>query len=238
MEMIRQRMREMVTTTDLNKSDLLSRFTGSIKDGVTKTHLRSFYFIILSDKTIQSMDKKVKWSWTSALIGAASAVAATAVLSAKPKDPTFHLISINFTSFKLNLPTILDAELVLTVHVTNPNIAPIHYSSTAMSIFYQGSLLGSAAVAAGSQPPRSCQLLRLPARLRGLELAQHAKCFVADVARREMVLDAAVDISGTARVLWWDHNFKVHVDSHVTVDPVFLDVIDQENTSELELFAA
>ncbi|XP_027347645.1 uncharacterized protein LOC113859028 [Abrus precatorius] len=183
------------------------------------------------------MGKKVKWSWSSALIGAASAVAATTILSAKPKDPTFHLISINFTSLKLNLP-LLDAELLLTVHVTNPNIAPIHYSSTTMSIFYQGSLLGSAQVQAGSQPPRSCQLLRLPARLHALELAHHANRFVHDVAKREMLLDAAVDIAGTAKVLWWDHHFKVHVDSRVTVDPVFLDVIDQENTSELEVFTA
>ncbi|XP_061374106.1 uncharacterized protein LOC133316379 [Gastrolobium bilobum] len=183
------------------------------------------------------MGKKVKWSWSSALIGAATAVAATAAISAKPKDPTFHLISIKFTALKLNLP-LLDAELLLTVHVTNPNIAPIHYSSTTMSIFYQGSLLGSAQVEAGSQPPRSCQLLRLPARLHGLELAHHATSFVADFARREMVLDAAVDIAGTARVLWWDHKFKVHVDSRVTVDPVFLDVIDQENNSELEVFTA
>ncbi|KAI9074411.1 hypothetical protein K1719_043605 [Acacia pycnantha] len=183
------------------------------------------------------MGKKVKWSWSSAIIGAASAVAATAIVSAKPKDPTFHLISINFTSLKLNLP-VLDAGLALTVHVTNPNIAPIHYSSTSMSIYYQGSLLGSAEVQAGSQPPRSCQLLHLPARLNGLELAHHASRFVADVAKREMVLDAAVDISGTAKVLWWEHKFKVHVDSHVTVDPLFLDVIDQENSSELDVFPA
>ncbi|KAK4286336.1 hypothetical protein QN277_002904 [Acacia crassicarpa] len=183
------------------------------------------------------MGKKVKWSWSSAIIGAASAVAATAIVSAKPKDPTFHLISINFTSLKLNLP-VLDAGLVLTVHVTNPNIAPIHYSSTSMSIYYQGSLLGSAEVQAGSQPPRSCQLLHLPARLNGLELAHHAARFVADVAKREMVLDAAVDISGMAKVLWWEHKFKVHVDSHVTVDPLFLDVIDQENSSELEVFSS
>lgn len=169
------------------------------------------------------------------MIGAASVLAATALVSAKPKDPTFHLISISFTSLKLNLP-VLDAELILTVHVTNPNVAPIHYSSTSMSIYYQGSLLGSAEVQAGSQPPRSCQLLHLPARLHGLELAHHAARFVADVAKREMVLDAAVDISGTAKVLWWDHRFKVHVDSHVTVDPLFLDVIDQENSSELEVF--
>lgn len=181
------------------------------------------------------MGQKVKWSWTSALIGAASAVAATAVIGAKPKDPKFHIVSINLTSFKLNLP-VLDAELILTVHVTNPNIAPIHYSSTTMSIFYQGSLLGSADIQAGSQSPRSCQVLRLPARLDGVQLAHHAARFFSDVAKREMVLDAAVDIGGTAKVLWWNHNFKVHVDSHVTVDPIFLDVIDQENRSELELF--
>ncbi|XP_030522234.1 uncharacterized protein LOC115735241 [Rhodamnia argentea] len=183
------------------------------------------------------MGKKVKWSWTSALIGAASASAATAVFLAKPKDPTFQLISISLTSFKLNLP-VLDAELLLTVHVTNPNVAPVHYSSTTMSILYDGSPLGSAEVAAGSQPPRSCQLLRLPARLDGVELAHRAGRFFADVARREMVLDAKLDVAGVARVLWWDHRFRVRMDSHVTVDPVFLDVIEQENRSELEVFLA
>ncbi|KAF3454870.1 hypothetical protein FNV43_RR05318 [Rhamnella rubrinervis] len=183
------------------------------------------------------MGKKVKWSWSSALIGAASAVAAMALVGAKPKDPTFHLISINLTSFKLNFP-VIDAELVLTVHVTNPNITPVHYSSTTMSIYYDGLLLGSSEVQAGSQPPKSCQLLRLPTRLDGLQLAHRASRFFGDVAKREMVLDAAVDIGGTAKVLWWDHNFRVHVDSHVTVDPLYLDVIDQENRSELEVFIA
>ncbi|XP_062172229.1 uncharacterized protein LOC133877820 [Alnus glutinosa] len=182
------------------------------------------------------MGKMVQWSWGPALIGAASAVAATTLISAKPKDPTFHLISINLTSFKLNIP-VLDAELILTVHVSNPNIVPIQYSSTTMSIFYKGSLLGSAQVEAGSQPPHSCQLIRLPARLQGLELAHHAASFIADVARREMVLDATVDIAGTAKVLWWDHKFKVHVDSRVTVDPVFFEVIDQDIKSEVEVLA-
>ena len=56
------------------------------------------------------------------------------------------------------------------------------------------------------------------------------------MAKREMVLDASVDIGGIAKVLWWNHRFKVHVDSHLTVDPVFLDVLDQENTSQLKLF--
>ncbi|KAL3530378.1 hypothetical protein ACH5RR_009700 [Cinchona calisaya] len=183
------------------------------------------------------MGKKFKWSWTSALVGAATATAATAILSSKPRDPTVHLISINLTSLKLNFPA-LDTDLILTVHVTNPNIAAIQYSSTNMSIYYSGCLLGSARVNAGSQPPRSCQLLQLPARLSGLELAHHAKKLLADVARREMVLNAAVDIEGEAKVLWWDHKFRVHVDSHVTVDPVFLDVIDQQNKSVLMLFDA
>ncbi|XP_031251705.1 uncharacterized protein LOC116109613 [Pistacia vera] len=181
------------------------------------------------------MGKKVKWSWTSAFVGAAAATVATAVFRAKPKDPTFHLISIKLTSFKLKLP-VADADLILTIHVTNPNITPINYSSTTMSIFYEGSLLGSGPVKAGSQPARSCQLLQIPARLDGLELTHHAAKFFGDVAKREMVLDAKVDIAGMAKVLWWDHKFKVHVDSHVTVDPVFLDIIDQENKSQLELF--
>ncbi|KAL6202549.1 hypothetical protein ACLB2K_026257 [Fragaria x ananassa] len=179
--------------------------------------------------------RESKWSWTHALVGAASAAAALGLLSAKPKDPTFDLISIDLTSFKLNLP-LLDADLILTVHVTNPNVVPIHYSSSTMSIFYKGSLLGSADVKAGSQSANSCKLLRLPARLDGLQLAHHAASFVADVAKREMVLDAAVDIAGAARVLWWDHKFVVHVASHVTVDPLFLDVVEQENKSELDLF--
>ncbi|KAK9280352.1 hypothetical protein L1049_014041 [Liquidambar formosana] len=179
----------------------------------------------------------VKWSWSSALIGAASATATGAILLSKPKDPTFQLISINLTSFKLSFP-VLDVELLLTVHVTNPNIVPIHYSSTTMSIFYDGCILGSALVHAGSQPAHSCQLLRLPARLQGLELAHHARRFLADVARREMELVATVDIEGTAKVVWWDHRFKVHVDSRVVVDPVFLEVINQDNKADMEVFVA
>nr|GMD17853.1 late embryogenesis abundant hydroxyproline-rich glycoprotein [Ipomoea batatas] len=175
-----------------------------------------------------------RWSWSSALIGAAAATATAALLSSKPRDPAFHLVSIDLTSFKPNFP-VMDADVILTVHVSNPNVAPIQYSPTEMSIFYAGSLLGSAHVKAGSQPPRSCQLLRLPARLKGNQLAKHSKKFVEDVGRREMVLDAAVDIEGAAKVLWRDQRFRVHVDSHVKVDPVFLDVVDQENKSKLKI---
>ncbi|KAI3997230.1 hypothetical protein MKX01_009074 [Papaver californicum] len=183
-----------------------------------------------------TVEKSGKWSWNSvALIGALTATAAAAITIAKPKDPIFHLMSINLTSFKFNLP-LLDAELILTVHVTNPNIVPIKYSTSTMKIFYDGSLLGSAQIEAGSQGAKSCELLKLPGRLNGVELAHHASKFLSDVAKREMILDAVVDIEGMAKVLWWGHKFKVHVDSHITVDPVFLDVIDQQNKSELELF--
>ncbi|MCL7046415.1 hypothetical protein MKW94_007447 [Papaver nudicaule] len=183
-----------------------------------------------------TVEKGGKWNWSSvAVIGALTATATAAITVAKPKDPIFHLLSIHLTSFKFNLP-LLDAELLLTVHVTNPNIVPIQYSTSTMSIYYDGALLGSAQIEAGSQGAKSCELLKLPGRLDGVELAHHAMKFMSDVAKREMILDAVVDIEGVAKVLWWGHKFKVHVDSHITVDPVFLDVIDQQNKSELGLF--
>uniref|UniRef100_A0A7C8YUR8 Water stress and hypersensitive response domain-containing protein n=1 Tax=Opuntia streptacantha TaxID=393608 RepID=A0A7C8YUR8_OPUST len=132
----------------------------------------------------------------------------------------------------------LDAELILTVHVNNPNIVPIKYDSATMSIFYNGSLLGTARLEAGSQSARSCRLHRLPARLSGLELAHHVNKFLSDVAKREMVLDASADVDGVAKVWWWRHRFRVQVESHVAVDPVFLDVIDQENKSQMDLFVS
>ncbi|PIA28205.1 hypothetical protein AQUCO_07200091v1 [Aquilegia coerulea] len=179
------------------------------------------------------MGKKVKWSWSSALIGAATATATTAFIFGRPKDPSFHLLNIKPTSVKLNLP-VLHTDLILTVHVTNPNIVPIQYSSSSMSIFYHGSLLGTAKVEAGSQPAMSCRMLKLPARLDGLKLT-HQRLF-SDVKRREMVLDAVVDIEGIAKVLWWAHKFNVHVDSRLIVDPLFLDVIEQESKSILKFF--
>ncbi|CAA6667595.1 unnamed protein product [Spirodela intermedia] len=145
------------------------------------------------------------WSWASAAVGAAAATAIAAVIHGRPRDPTFHLISIELSSFKLNLP-LLDVELVLTVHVLP-----------------------------GALDPSSCRVLRLPARLPGLELAHHAKALLAAAVRREMTLRATVDIVGTARVLFWVHPFSVHVESHVVVDPIHLDVIEEESRSETQL---
>ncbi|OAY76982.1 hypothetical protein ACMD2_18168 [Ananas comosus] len=168
---------------------------------------------------------------------AAAAAAAALVIWARPRDPTFHLISVALSAFRLNLP-VVDVELTLTVHVTNPNVVPIRYSAATVAIFYAGSPLGSARLQAGSQPPRSCRVLRLPARLRGAELAHRAADLLADAARRSMALDAAVDIAGTAQLLWWARRFDVHIDSHVVVDPIFLDVIDQQSHSETHLHLA
>lgn len=186
------------------------------------------------------MGKKGHWSWSSALIGAASASAVAAMVICRPRDPAFHLASIKLAAFRINLPPALDTDLVLTVHVSNPNVVPIEYGPTAMSIFYEGSLLGSARVDAGSQGSNTCRILRLPARLQGKQLARRASKFAADVARRQMELEAAVDIEGKAKVLggWWGQRFKVHVDSHIVVDPVFLDVIDQDSKSKMKVFNA
>ncbi|KAK1382991.1 WHy domain-containing protein [Heracleum sosnowskyi] len=140
----------------------------------------------------------MSFSWSSAVAGAATAIATSAILSSVPKDPIFHLVSIKLTSLKLNLP-FSDAEVIMTIHVTNPNNVPISYNSTILSIFYEGSLIGTANVKAGSQSAKSCQLLQLPATLKSKEFASHASKFLGDVARREMVMNATVDIEGVAK---------------------------------------
>ncbi|KAL9228591.1 hypothetical protein vseg_004151 [Gypsophila vaccaria] len=177
------------------------------------------------------------WSWTSAVIGAATGAATAAIIAASPRDPIFELISIDLTTFKLNLSGV-DVDLIITVHLNNPNMVAVNYDSATMTIFYDGSPLGSARLDAGSQPARSCRLIKLPARLSGAELvANHKKSFMGDVARREMEIVAKVVVEGVAKLgWWWDHRFRVHVQSRVAVDPVYLDVIEQDNKSEMDLF--
>uniref|UniRef100_A0A0A9HTH3 Uncharacterized protein n=1 Tax=Arundo donax TaxID=35708 RepID=A0A0A9HTH3_ARUDO len=51
-----------------------------------------------------------------------------------------------------------------------------------------------------------------------------------------MELDAAVEIAGEAAVLLWC--FSVRIDSHIVIDPVFLDVIEKDNRSEMQLYLA
>ncbi|XP_011626009.1 uncharacterized protein LOC18441261, partial [Amborella trichopoda] len=176
--------------------------------------------------------------WTVAL-GATTTAAVALAIAARPRDPTFSLLSISLSSLHLRFPIppipILDLELTLSISVTNPNLAPISYSPSAMCIYYDDALLGQAKVEAGSQPARSVRTLRLSARLDGLELTHHLARLIWDVIRREMELKAVVKIEGKAKLLVWDHPFVIYVESNVLVDPLFLDVLDQETRSRLEL---
>jgi hypothetical protein len=179
-----------------------------------------------------------RWSWGSALAGAATTAAATALVLCRPRDPRFELISISLSSFHFRAPAALDIGLTLAVHATNPNVVPVRYGPSTVSILYGGAHLGTARLDAGEQPATSCRLLHLPARLDGVELAHHARAILSDVARRHMELDAAVEIAGEAAVLLWSRPFSVRIDSHITVDPVFLEVVEQENHSEMQLYLA
>lgn len=179
-----------------------------------------------------------RWSWGSALAGAATTAAATALVLCRPRDPRFELISISLSAFHFRPPAALDIGLTLTVHATNPNVVPVRYGPSTVSILYGGAHLGTARLDAGEQPATSCRLLHLPARLDGVELAHRARALLSDVARRHMELDAAVEIAGEAAVLLWSRPFSVRIDSHITVDPVFLEVVDQENRLEMQLYLA
>ncbi|TKY57962.1 Late embryogenesis abundant protein, LEA-14 [Spatholobus suberectus] len=171
--------------------------------------------------------------WNSIIIKAVTVVIVTTSILKKPKDPTFNLVSTYFSSLKLNY-SLLEADLFLTFNVANPNIVPAHYSSITVSIFYEGSFLGSTDVQGDSQPPESNVQLHLLAYLPELELADHATRFVHDVVRRRMVLDVVVDVVGTSRVFCWEYPFKVRVDGSVDVDPYFLDVL----ASSMEVYTA
>jgi hypothetical protein len=183
-----------------------------------------------------SASSRRRWSWGSALAGAATTAAAAAVAVCRPRDPSFELISISLSTFHFRPPAGLDMGLTLTVHATNPNVVPVRYGASTVSILYAGAHLGTAVLDAGEQPASSCRLLHLPARLDGVELAHHARGILADAARRHMELDAAVEIAGEAAVFLWSRRFSVRINSHITVDPVFLEVIEQDSRSEMQLY--
>ncbi|KAF3778220.1 hypothetical protein EJ110_NYTH41889 [Nymphaea thermarum] len=171
-----------------------------------------------------------------AVIGGAAAL----VLAVRPKDPQFELLSINLTGFRLrfeppSLLPLLDIGLVLTVHATNPNVVGVRYSRSTMAIFYRGSLLGEAHVCAGEQRRNACRILHLPGKLNGLEMAHQLAALASDLARREMELAAETRIKGWANLLGWAHRFRIDVHSRLKVDPLLLDIMEQENRSRLQL---
>lgn len=175
---------------------------------------------------------------TGLVIGAAGAV----MYAIRPRDPAFEVLSIHLKGFKLRFNTdslipvaVIDVELSISVKVTNPNVAPIEYSSTTMCIYYRDSLLGQAQVPAGNQGANCWEILELPAKMDGLEVKQHLKDLAKDVTRREMCLKSVVSIKGVAKVWKWGHKFEVAVESQIKVDPISMDVIDQENKAHLQL---
>jgi hypothetical protein len=90
-------------------------------------------------------------------------------------------------------------------------------------------------VDSGSQEAKSEQVMEVPAKLDGLKMTNHLKDLFADVTKREMTLNSVVTISGCAVVWRLKHNFEVRVNSDIKVDPVFLQILDQENRVELDL---
>jgi len=181
-----------------------------------------------------------------ALLGAVGAVgigsAGWALWQIRPRDPIFEVVSIDISGFKLNWATesmipyaVVDVALTLKIKVINPNVTPIQYTSTTMDIFYRGTLMGQATVKAGSQEARSEQVIEVPAKLDGLKMTNHVKDLFQDVTKREMVMNSVVTIAGDAVVWKLKHHFEVKVNSDIKVDPVFLNVLDQDNRVEMAL---
>uniref|UniRef100_A0A0D6R2Z7 Water stress and hypersensitive response domain-containing protein n=1 Tax=Araucaria cunninghamii TaxID=56994 RepID=A0A0D6R2Z7_ARACU len=175
-------------------------------------------------------------------LGLAVGGAGALLFRIRPREPVFEVICINLKGLKLRVSTesllplaVIDLEVIISIKVTNPNVAPIEYKSTVMDIYYRGSLLGQAQVPAGSQGANSSEILEVPAKMDGLEATQHLKDLAKDVAKREMTIRAVVTIEGSAWMWKWGHRFAVRVDSEIKVDPILLDVIEQENKVHLEL---
>uniref|UniRef100_A0A7I4C3I2 Water stress and hypersensitive response domain-containing protein n=1 Tax=Physcomitrium patens TaxID=3218 RepID=A0A7I4C3I2_PHYPA len=155
-----------------------------------------------------------------ALVGAVGAVgiggAAYVLWQIRPKDPSFEVIHIELSGFKVRWMTeslipyaVVDVAMKISIKVTNPNITPIKYTSTTMVMFYRGTKMGTADVEAGSQDARSDQVIEIPAKLDGLKITEHLKELFQDVRKREMVMSAVVTITGDAIVWKIRHNWEV-----------------------------
>ncbi|CAM6099970.1 unnamed protein product [Calypogeia fissa] len=177
------------------------------------------------------------------LVGAGVVAGGTGawIYSIRPRDPVFEVVAISLKGFNLRFCTdspmlmaVIDVELTLSIKVTNDNVAPIEYTSTIMDIYYRGNLLGQAQVKEGTQEAKSSKVLEVPCKLDGLEMTNHVTDLFKDVTKREMNLHSVVTIAGRARLWKWTHNFEVHVTSEIKVDPIFLNIIDQENKVEME----
>eukprot|EP00850_Spirogloea_muscicola_P012909 SM000085S23259 [mRNA] locus=s85:367464:368379:+ [translate_table: standard] len=168
--------------------------------------------------------------------------AAAGLWYARPRDPVFEVVDVALRGFSMRWCTdsplilaVVDVELTLAIRVGNRNVVPITYADTTMDIFYRGQLLGQAQVPSGGQGARSERVMELPCKLDGLEISSHMLALISDVAARKMTIHSLVTISGEAHLLFLRHTFKIYVDSDLDIDPVMLNVLDQENRVNLEL---
>ncbi|KAH7373729.1 hypothetical protein KP509_17G072000 [Ceratopteris richardii] len=167
---------------------------------------------------MRDLEKKA-FPATAGAVALCCAFAGVTLFRIRPRDPIFEVLSITFKGFKFRFCTdsplllaIIDAELILSIKVINPNVLPIEYTSTVMDIFYHGDLLGQAKVDEGSQDANSQEVLKVVAKLDGLEMTNHLAQLVSDVKNREMNLHSVVTIKGNARLWKWTHAFEVRCD--------------------------
>jgi hypothetical protein len=73
---------------------------------------------------------------------------------------TLDLISITMSTFHFWPPAMLDIGLTLTVHVTNPNVVPAQYGTSAISILHGGAQVGTARLDTGGHTS-TCSTSRL-----------------------------------------------------------------------------
>lgn len=159
-----------------------------------------------------------------------------------PREPRFEVTDVHLKGFKLNWETdsvvpivAVDIDLTISIQVTNPNVVPIEYTSTIVNLLYRGTSIGEAMVDAGKQASQSEETIIVPAKLNGLELTTHVLQLLSDIAKREMVLNSVVTISGYVKVWKLYHDFEVHVQCEIKVDPLFLHVTEQDIQVQMEL---
>jgi LEA14-like dessication related protein len=133
-----------------------------------------------------------------------------------PRTPRFEVTDVRLKGFKLNWETdsvvpivAVDIDLSISIKVTNPNVVPIEYTSTIVNLLYRGTSIGEAMVDAGKQASQSEETIIVPAKLNGLELTTHVLQLLSDIAKREMVLNSVVTISGYVKVWKLYHDFEV-----------------------------
>ncbi|KAM0827023.1 hypothetical protein ACQ4PT_068466 [Festuca glaucescens] len=175
------------------------------------------------------------WSWGAALAGAATTAAAAGVLVCPAEGPELraHL----HRPVHLPFPPPGGAGHRAHPHRPrhNPNVVPVRYGASTVSILYGGACLGTAQLDAGGQPaPRAaCSTSRpgsTPWRWRTTRGPSSP-------TSRAGTWSWTPSWRSSARLLCCSGRAASpsRIDSHIVVDPVFLEVVEQDNRSEMQL---